>query len=69
MNYKGRNAFLSFAPHFHPNQSQVNQYLKTHPGAKEEEWCDKVEWSRIDGKRNDGSFVLFLSLLSSLMKR
>lgn len=56
-NCTGRNAFLSFAPHFHPNKNQVNEYLKTHPGATEEEWCDEVEWTRIDGKRNDGRFL------------
>lgn len=65
-NCTGPNAFLSFAPHFHPNLNQVNKYLKTHPGATEEEWCDEVEWTRIDGKRNDGRFLLLSRFCTSL---
>lgn len=51
----GKHAFLSFAPHFHPDQKQVNAYLQKHPNATEEEWCDQVEWYRRDGLRNDST--------------
>ncbi|KAM0749193.1 hypothetical protein T439DRAFT_381585 [Meredithblackwellia eburnea MCA 4105] len=48
----GRNAFLSYAPHFHPNPQQLAEYLKQHPGATSDEWEDKVVWERRDADRN-----------------
>lgn len=59
--FEGKHAFLSFAPHFHPEGKQFDAYLKKYPNATEEEWCDQVEWYRKDGFRNEGDRVTWNS--------
>ncbi|KAI5478661.1 hypothetical protein MNV49_004688 [Pseudohyphozyma bogoriensis] len=48
----GPHAFLSYAPHFHPNKLALDRYLRAHPGAPQDEWEDRIPWDRIDGNRN-----------------
>ncbi|KAK4700432.1 hypothetical protein P7C70_g5818, partial [Phenoliferia sp. Uapishka_3] len=48
----GRNAFLSYAPHFWPDSKELDAYLQAHPGATSDEWEDKIKWDHKDANRN-----------------
>lgn len=61
---QGRNAFLSYAPHFWPNAAQLDAYLQAHPGATSDEWEDKIVWDHKDANRNAGAARLRNSFAS-----